>query len=338
MHRFRSASPALALLVAVAVTGGAAPASAADGGVAWTVQTADNANGTARGNFAYDAEPGAVIEDSMIVANTGTVALPLSVYAADAFTASSGEIDVLVDGTPSIDSGTWVSVAPATLELAPGDVAEVAFTITIPVDARPGDHAAGIVTSLVSRDPSQSLSVDRRLGTRINVRVAGALAPAAVVSDVAAEYAPSWNPFAPGILSVTYSFRNSGNTRIRGQEAVAAAGPAGLFATTAGSSQLAEVIPGSTIEVRSEVAAMSIGWLEGEVTVTPLGVGLGAGAVAPIAVSFSVAAIPWSLYALLIVAAAIALAAVLGVRRRARRRVPASVDPDPMIEESAAQR
>ena len=317
----------LALVIAGALAGVLAigdPASAAvtatsDGGVAWTVQTADNANGTARGNFTYDAAPGALIEDAMIVVNTGTVALPLTVYAADAFTAPSGEIDVLVDGTPSADSGTWVSVSPATLDLAPGQSAEVTFTVSVPLDARPGDHAAGIVTSLVSQDASQSLSVDRRLGTRINVRVAGDLAPAAVVSGVEAGYTPSWNPLVPGTLTVTYSVQNSGNTRITGQETIAASGPVGLFGIAAPPTQLSEVIPGSTIEVSTDVAAMSIGWLMGTVTIAPEGVGLGAGSVTPITVPFSVPAIPWSLYAVLLVVAGIVLAVVLLIRRRERR-------------------
>jgi archaellum component FlaG (FlaF/FlaG flagellin family) len=300
---------------------GTATAATSEGGVAWTVQTADNANGTARGNFSYDAEPGAVIEDAMIVMNTGTVALPLSVYAADAFTASSGEIDVLVDGTPSVDSGTWVSVNASALELAPGEQTEVTFRISVPADARPGDHAAGIVTSLVSQDASQSLSVDRRLGTRINIRVAGDLAPAAVISAVTAGYTPSWNPFAPGTLTVAYALENSGNTRLTGVETVAFSGPVGLFATTAAPTQLSEIIPGSTIEVRSDVSAMSVGWLSGSVVVSPEGVGLGAGSVAPVTVEYSAIAIPWSLYALLLLVAGIVVTVVLLIRRRERRSI-----------------
>jgi hypothetical protein len=90
-----------------------------DGGVAWTVQTADNTQGTGRANFTYDVARGAVISDAMIVVNTGTEPLPLSVYAADAFTASTGEIDVLVGGQPSQGAGTWVSVTPTPLTLDP---------------------------------------------------------------------------------------------------------------------------------------------------------------------------------------------------------------------------
>lgn len=330
---------ALALAGAVVVTG-ALPAGAAapdtiatsgaaattatsgtTGTVGWTVETADNDNGVGRGNFTYDVAPGAVISDTMVVVNTGTAALPLSVYAADAFTTSSGEIDVLVDGTPSEGAGTWVAIGSPTVELQPGQQADIAFTISVPADARPGDHAAGIVTSLVTTDASQSLSVDRRLGTRVNLRVAGELSPAAAITDVSTTYTPSWNPFAAGTLSVSYALENPGNTRITGVETLAVAGPLGLFDADAAPVQLREIIPGSVVEVSRELPVMSLGWVGGTLTVIPEGVGLGTGSVAPVTVDIGTLALPWSLYALLALVAAIVATGLLVMRRVRRARL-----------------
>lgn len=310
----------LGAVVATTVTASALPAAAAEGGVAWTVQTADNDNGTGRANFTYDVDPGQAVSDTMIVVNTGTESLPLAVYAADAFTTTSGEIDVLVDGTPSEDAGTWVTVEPASLELLPGQRAEVPFTIAVPPDARPGDHAAGIVTSLTSRDAASSLSVDRRLGTRINLRVAGELSPAAAVRDVTARYAAARNPLEAGRLTVEYTLDNTGNTRLTGIETLAAAGPASLFAAAGPATQLNEVIPGSSVVVTREIEVFSIGWLGGSISISPEGVGLGAGSAAPIVVDFSLAAVPWGLYTLLALIVALTVVAVLVVHRRLRRR------------------
>lgn len=312
----------LALTGALALTLSLTPlaATAAEGGVAWSVQTADNANGTGRANFSYDVEPGAVISDTMIVVNTGTEPLPLAVYAADAFTAPSGEIDVLVDGTPSEGAGTWVTVPPEALQLAPGESADVAFTISVPADARPGDHAAGIVTSLTSTDAASSLSVDRRLGTRINLRVAGDLVPAAAVTDVTATYAPSWNPFDSGLLTLRYTLDNTGNTRLTGSETVTTAGLAGLLSSTTPPTQMTEVIPGSVIEVTRDLPVFSLGWVSGALEIRPQGVGLGAGTVEAVVTEFSVVAVPWSLYGLIVVVVGAAVAIVLLVRRSARRR------------------
>ena len=308
----------LALVGALILTFTAlAPATAEGGGVAWTVQTADNAHGAGRANFTYDVvEPGTVISDAMVVVNTGTEPLPLAVYAADAFTASTGEIDVLVDGQPSRDAGTWVSVTATPLSLDPGESTEVPFTITVPADARPGDHAAGIVTSLTSTDPSSALSVDRRLGTRINVRVAGELTASVAVSAVSARYEASWNPFDSGLLVVEYALTNTGNTRLTGTETVSTAG---LLGSRAAPVQLTEVLPGSTVQIAREVPAFSLGWVAGAVDLTPAAVGLGAAPLAPVVAEFSAAAVPWSLYALLAAILAAAAATLLIVRRRRAR-------------------
>ena len=312
--------PVLATALALGLTA-SPPARADDGGIAWSVQTADNANGTGRANFAYAVDPGAVVSDTMIVVNTGTEALPLSVYAADAFTAASGEIDVLTDGTPSQDAGTWVSVERTSVELAPGESVEIPFTVTVPADARPGDHSAGIVTSLTSRDAASSLSVDRRLGTRINLRVAGDLAPAATATSLTARYEPSWNPFESGRVIVEYSLENTGNTRLTGADTISVDGP--LSATTT-PTQLPEIVTGSTIEAARAMPAFSFGWIAGRATIEPEGVGLGAGTVAPIVAEFGIVAIPWSLYALILAVLVVGFAVLLIVRRRARRRASAN--------------
>lgn len=317
----RRIRPLLALALAGALAmSGALPAAASDDTTGWSVETADNDNGVGRGNFTYDVQPGTVIDDTMVVVNTGTQPLPLSVYAADAFTTSSGEIDVLVDGTPSQGAGTWIAIGTPTIELLPGQQADIAFTISVPADARPGDHAAGIVSSLVSTDASQSLSVDRRLGTRVNLRVAGALDPAAEIVDVTSEYSPSWNPFGAGTLTVSYALENVGNTRVTGLELLSPSGPFGLFGADVATAQLGEIIPGSVIEVTRELPVMSLGWIGGTLVVTPEGVGLGAGSVEPVGVELGVVAVPWSLYALILVVLGLVAAGLLAIRRRHRRQ------------------
>lgn len=317
---------AAATASALLVLGLATPAIAADsGGVAWTVKTVDSENGTGRGSFSYDLEPGASVSDAMVVVNTGTVALPLDVYAADAFTTAGGDVDLVADASASDDAGLWVSVATSQIVLEPGAQAEIPFTLTVPTGAQPGDHAAGLVTSLAGADASAILSVERRLGTRINVRVAGALLPAAQVENVRASYTPSWNPFEAGTLTVEYALRNTGNTRLTGVGAIEAAGPVGLFASRTTAEQLDEVIPGSTIEMRRTLPVSALGWLSGAVVIDPEGVGLGAGQLASVVTDFSTLAVPWSLVVLLVVVAGLVVAAVVLVRRR-RASAPTAGD------------
>lgn len=324
-HPFHPATKAVVtvvtgLLLVAALAGAVPTASAAstDGGVAWTVNTVDNEHGENRPNFVFDVDPGDVIVDAMVVTNTGTVPLPLEVYAADAFTTANGNLDILPGGTPSIGAGAWVTPALTALTLAPGERAEVAFTITVPADATPGDHSAGLVTSFISGDSTQALEVDRRLGTRINLRVAGELAPATDVAIVSTEAIPSLNPFAPSTLRLTYRVENVGNTRVTGSEAIAAHTIAGLLGTTQIEPELPEILPRSTIEVEREIPVTSLGWIGGTLTVAPEGVGLGAGSMPPVTVDFGTVAIPWSLLVVLVVVAGITVGVLLWVRRHGR--------------------
>ncbi len=87
-----------------------------------------------------------------------------------------------------------------------------------------------------------TLSVDRRLATRVTVRVAGDLVPSVDVTDVRATYRGTWNPFASGTLVLDYTLANSGNTRVTGSEVVTATAPLGLATVAASSEALPEVL------------------------------------------------------------------------------------------------
>lgn len=293
-------------------------------GAAWALETVDNAHGVGRGNYAYDVEPGDVIEDSLLVTNTGGVALDLGVYAADAYTTPEGVLDLRLADEPKVDSGAWIALGTSSAVLQPGQSAEVPFVISVPVDARPGDHPGGIVTSSVSSTAGETLAVDRRLGIRVHLRVAGELHPSIDVTDVASDFQPSWNPFDGGTFSVSYTLVNTGDTRVTANDAVAVTGPLGLGGAALTPQATAEVLPGSSIVVTREVASVApLGWLGGSLTVAPAAVGVGAEVLDAVTVDVSSGAISWSLLALLVLVIAAALAVVLVVVRRRRRAASA---------------
>lgn len=301
------------------------PAQASTGGEAWTVKAVEKDDGGSRPNFNYAVEPGKAIEDTMVVTNTGTIPLTLDVYAADAFTTSTGDIDVLPAGDSSSDAGTWVSVDSSTLSLRPGQAKDITFTLKVPRDATPGDHVAGIVTSLTSDDPTQTLQIDRRLGMRVNVRVAGEFAPSVKVSSVAANAKTSWNPLKPTVVRVTYQIENTGNTRIAGTDTVNIRTFGGLIKAALAGTQIPEILPRSTVEIIREVPITSLGRVSGTLTVAPQGVGLGAGDIEAEVVDVSTLAIPWTLY--IGVAAFTGLLIWILVTLRSRARANGSSQP-----------
>lgn len=316
--------PALASLATLLTAGGLifVPLSAqAIDGPSWSVGPVDDAAGATRANFAYELDPGAVIEDSIAVTNDGSADLTLDIYPADAFTTREGNIDVLTSGAESVDGGSWVSVSATTVTLAPGEEAVVPFTLSVPADATPGDHPAGIVTSLRTDDPAAQVQVDRRLGSRMQIRVSGELVPAVEISSPTVSFSGQWNPFASGAVTVDYSLTNTGNTRVTATSAVNVAGPFGIAAVGTAPEQLSEVLPGSTIDVSETLDGVAaLGWLSGTVTVAPASVGFGAAALEVVAPEFGVPAVPYSTLIILALVVAIIVTAVLIAR--SRRAVP----------------
>lgn len=314
-----AAAASLAALIAAA-SFFAPPATAADApAIAWTVETVDGANGADRPNFAYALDPGATVTDAMRVTNTGTTALDLAVYAADAFTTSTGDIDLNTTDTPSVDAGAWVTVEAGQLVLAPGAQADVTFSITVPADATPGDHSAGLVTSFRGGTSGGTIDVDRRLGTRITVRVAGELAPAVEVAAVDTSYRPSWNPFEPGTLVVRYRLTNAGNTLVTATDATRASGPWGIAETRPEPAALPEIIPGSTVDVVREVPIAPWGWVTGTVVTEPESIGFGAQGLATVTREFGVLAVPWTLLGVFVLIAGAIVAVWIARRRRMRQ-------------------
>jgi hypothetical protein len=246
------------LLAAVVVAAAglyAVPAFAAD--APWSVQPADNAFGPDRQNYTYTVAPGEKVDDGLSVVNRGSAALELAVYAADGFTAESGQLDLRRQEDKSVEVGAWVRPAVDHLTIPPGKAAAVPFTLTVPADASPGDHIGGIVTS----------SSGQRMGVRIQLRVGGELKPQLTVSDVQVH-----PPLVGGDATVTYTVHNTGNATVSARQTASLAGPFGQL--RASSSDVADspaLLPGdqwkASVPVRGVAAVVP---LSADVTVVPL--------------------------------------------------------------------
>jgi hypothetical protein len=306
----------------------AAPALAADGDVSWGVRTGSNDNGTDRQNYVYAVDPGGQVHDTLIVSNHDDVPLDLDVYAADGFTTESGQLDVLAHGETSVGLGTWIDLDSDHVQVAPGTELEVPFTLSVPADATPGDYAGGVLTSLSQPSQEQGISVDRRLGIRVHLRVAGALAPALAIEDVRVEYAGTINPFGVGDATVAYTIHNTGNVRLSAAQAVGVTGPFGMLPMTASAvSDAPELLPGESWKMSVPVAGVFPAFLlTGTVAIDPAlapelagqpGSDTGLG---PVQVTADGWAVPWALIVLVLVVAAIVVGGILFLRRRRRVR------------------
>ena len=237
------------------------------------------------------------------------------VYAADAFTTADGALDLVRPDEESVGVGAWVVAGEPEITVPAGESVTVPFTIEVPADAEPGDHAGGIVTSLATAQQEQGITVDRRLGSRIHVRVDGELAPAAAIEELVLDYDGTVNPVAGGTAGVAFWVVNTGNTRLAGDATVRLAGPFGIGARSLDAT-LPELLPGERTEVRLDVAdVLPLVRVGAEIEVAPRVVVSGT-ALDVVVATTSTTAIPWSFVALLLAAAAL----LLLTRRRRRQR------------------
>jgi hypothetical protein len=217
--------------------------------------------------FVYVGGPGTVIRDRFALLNYSFKPVKVKVYATDAFTNRTGAFDVLPAVEKPTDLGAWTNLQPRTITLparsraqaAPPRQVIVPFTVRVPKGAAPGDHAAGIVASTSTRPVRGDVNaviVDRRVGTRIYLRVPGTLDARLEVQDLRADYQQNWNPAGPGATRVSYRIVNTGNVALSAVQRVRVDGLIGTSASSPPLPDAIQVLPGDSIDVSTVVAGV----------------------------------------------------------------------------------
>ncbi|WP_326837819.1 DUF916 domain-containing protein [Amycolatopsis rhabdoformis] len=290
-----------------------------------------------RPSFGYGATPGAVVKDYVAVSNVGTTPVTLKIYASDAFNTPEGGFDLLASGKKSVDVGAWTKPAQTTVSLKPRSVSIVPFSLTIPANATPGDHAAGIVAALTTEQTGangQRVSVEQRVGARIYLRVTGQLTPRLAITGLTGTYDPT--PFGRGDATVSYVVRNTGNTRLSGTQRLGVSTPWGSTVDSAALPPIPELLPGGLIKVTTKVSGLlPAGWLDATVHVDPHPVAGFTDPVQPVEETLTLSAVPWAFLGILLVLI-LGVLAVVFTRRRRRRAGATEAPPAEEVAEHAA--
>ncbi len=322
----------LVALAATALMLPGAPASAAPPGpgsaeaLTWSVAPAGRKGPDGRPSLTYKLDPGATLTDHVAVTNHSKRPLSLRLYASDAFTTASGGFDLMAGGAKPVDVGSWLRTGQATRTIPATSQVIVPVTIAVPANATPGDHVGGIVASLAATTTGADgnrVTVDHRVGTRIYLRVAGALRPALGITDVRVTTSTSWNPLRRPVVTTEFTVRNSGNVRLSGRPAADFHGVFGIGKARAGAAPLPEILPGGA--VRTRIAAEGVTplfrvWM----SVTAQPVTAGNTVAGPAIHRTAIWLVPWPQLLALALAAG-ALAAWILARRRRRRRTAAAL-------------
>jgi hypothetical protein len=311
------------LLVAGPAVPAAAQANGEDTGtVTWSVRPAEESGEDGRSWVEQELDPGETATEYMAIHNLSDQAVTFRISAADGYFGENGRFSMLPSDQESVDAGLWID-AQDEVTVGADETVIVPFTTTVPDNATPGDHAAGIAASVLSQQVGEdgaTVGVESRVGFRVMTRVTGELSPEASLEAVASSYDMSWNPLAPGTAQVTFEVVNSGNARLVVTGAVTAGGQEVAFPGADEIDQ--ELLPGDrrTFTVTVE-DVWPLVFVPGSLEVTPTVVGEGEGAAVDVVTADAgFWAVPW---AQLIALAGIVLLVGSSVwgRRRSRLRL-----------------
>ncbi|MFE2728621.1 WxL protein peptidoglycan domain-containing protein [Kitasatospora sp. NPDC059327] len=252
-RRLRRVLAALAAATTCLVLTNAPPANAADPApspapTTWSVQPSTERGPDDRPFFRFALAPGARQVDWVAVTNAGDTPLTVDLYTQDAFTTAAGGFDLLAAGRPPADVGSWIRLKQTRVTVPARSRSDVPFELAVPDNASPGDHSGGVVASIAGpgRDAAgNQVLVDRRVGTRVYLRVDGPLRPALGAGALNADVHTALDPF-DGALTVTYTVRNTGNVRLGARPELTVRGPRGLTTKRQRLDPMPELLPGAS--------------------------------------------------------------------------------------------
>lgn len=197
--------------------------------------------------FTYTLDPGAVFGDTVAISNLSERPIRFFIYSTDAVSvADVGGFGAMKDDDTPVGVGTWITLATSEYTVEPGKRIDVPFSVTVPQDAEPGDHAGAILAVDADEggfDPNSSpdglsFSVKNRIGARVYVRVSGPTAPALRIEELAVRR-------DGGKATISWEALNSGNLRLTPTSQVRITGLFGRTVRTMPAEQMPEMLPGA---------------------------------------------------------------------------------------------
>lgn len=123
-------------------------------------------------------------------------------------------------------ASTWVTVTPASFDLAPGASTAVTATVAVPADPEIGDHQVAIVFLVPSAATSGNITINRGVATPVYITVPGVADDSASVAKLSA---PGFS--SGGAVSVSATVRSTGTVHrdFRGDSALKLTGTDDAF-------------------------------------------------------------------------------------------------------------
>lgn len=203
----------------LAVLASAAPAPAATKKATFALKAIGAGN---TGYYVYDGAPGTTISGRVRVVNAGDAPGTARLDAVDATTGATTGAVYEQPVKKMTDVGAWLALDTRQVTLDPGASAVVGFTVTIPSDARRGDHLGGIVAAPTEAKPATKNDKSAK-SFRVNVVEQAVIAvqvglPGAARSKLAVRgVKPGGNA---GYQTLILALSNPGERMVKGRGAV----------------------------------------------------------------------------------------------------------------------
>jgi hypothetical protein len=295
--------------------------------VSWSVAPASAHGPDGRRWVELELAPGEEATEHMAVTNLSKVEAQFTLTAADGYFTPAGRFNMRSETEESTEAGTWIEIGDS-VTVAPGKTTVVPFTVKVPRNAEPGDHAAGVAAAVRSGQAAgpdgAGLGVTSRFGFRVMTRVLGELAPALEIGDVKTSYDIAWNPVRPGRLMIGFELANTGNTRLTVSGFVSAGGREVAYPQA---SELAiELLPGESRRIETVLTRVWPAFrIEVTISADPVVLTIDdspAVSLAPVTTTAGVWALPWP--QLICLAGLVLIAgAIWSGRSRSKRRLAA---------------
>jgi hypothetical protein len=151
--------------------------------------------------------PGTSIELTVALVNAGMVPVDLHSFKVNANVGINGGFQAGEEDDPPVGATAWINYPPQDFQLAPGEQQAIAFTVSVPADAQPGQYIAGLAATEAESAPIPGTDIISQ--TRGYVISVGILVPG--------EITPSFGIDEPRIdnRALTIPVSNSGNHLVR---------------------------------------------------------------------------------------------------------------------------
>lgn len=130
--------------------------------------------------FDLTMRPGETRELTVVIGNHGTTMVPVRTYAADVYTIVNGGFGARLSGEPTGETTSWVTYQSEVLSIEPGTGIRRTFTVTVPLDAAPGERITSLVVQNDKPDSTGTAVVIQqvlRQAVAVAITVPGPLVP-----------------------------------------------------------------------------------------------------------------------------------------------------------------